>query len=292
MELHQLAYFVAIVEHGSFTRAARACHVAQPSLSQQVAKLERELGRPLFDRLGRRVELTGAGRALLPEARAILAGVSDARRRVADLEGNAGGALAIGAVPTVAAFLLPGVLRRFAREHAAVELRVHEADSAELVERTIGGRLDLAIVTDAPEDDRLESNVLFEEPLVVAVPRRRALARRRALDAKALAGEPFVVLHETQVLGRQVRAWMDEHLGETTTVCHAAQLNTLLAMVAAGLGLGLVPCMAAEASRDGRVAYVPLARHAPVRSVRLVRHRRRYRARAVELLEEVLRSLA
>src|SRR5262249_49937185 len=110
MELHQLRYFVAVAQAGNFSRAAERCHVWQPSLSQQVSKLERRLGQPLLNRLGRRAVLTDAGRLLLDRATAILAAVDDVERRLSDGGGLRGGRLTVGAIPTIAPYLLPAAL--------------------------------------------------------------------------------------------------------------------------------------------------------------------------------------
>src|SRR6516162_11113886 len=124
MELHQLRYFVAVAQMGNFSRAAERCHVSQPSLSQQILKLERRLGQPLFSRLGRRAVLTDAGRMLLDRAMSILATVKDAERRLRAGDQLHNGRLAIGAIPTIAPYLLPPVLQSFVRHCPRVELIV------------------------------------------------------------------------------------------------------------------------------------------------------------------------
>ncbi len=113
MELHQLRYFVMVADLGNFTRAAERCLVAQPSLSQQIMKLEKELGKPLFERLGRKVALTDAGRSLYGQAVSILAAVDDAKRRITEEAESGVGKLAVGAIPTVAPYLLPPLLKQF-----------------------------------------------------------------------------------------------------------------------------------------------------------------------------------
>ena len=120
MELHQLRYFVAVAETGSFTRAAERCGVAQPSLSQQIQTLEKKLRQQLFDRLGRRVLLTEAGKELLGRATAILASVDEAERSLRDGLEPGTGRLAVGAIPTVAPYLLPPVLTGFLRRYPSV----------------------------------------------------------------------------------------------------------------------------------------------------------------------------
>src|SRR5271156_3468531 len=132
MELHQLRYFVAVATTGNFSRAAERCHVSQPSLSQQILKLERRLGTPLLNRLGRRAVLTDAGRLLLERATTILAEVDDVELRLADKD-KQGGRLAIGAIPTIAPYLLPPALKQFARRCPDVELTVEEDVTRNLV---------------------------------------------------------------------------------------------------------------------------------------------------------------
>src|SRR5215831_18497311 len=121
MEMHQLRYFVAVAQTGNFSRAAERCHVSQPSLSQQILKLERRLGQPLFNRLGRRAVLTDAGRLLLDRATSILSAADDAERRLRAGDEAHGGRLAIGAIPTIAPFILPGTLGAFVRRCPKVE---------------------------------------------------------------------------------------------------------------------------------------------------------------------------
>src|SRR5688572_31049175 len=126
MELHQLRYFVAVAQTGNFSRAAERCHVSQPSLSQQILKLERRLGQPLFNRLGRRAVLTDAGRLLLDRALSVLATIDDAERRLRAGDQMHAGRLAIGAIPTIAPYVLPPTLEAFVKRRPLVELTVRE----------------------------------------------------------------------------------------------------------------------------------------------------------------------
>src|SRR5262245_57100967 len=165
MELHQLRYFVAVAQAGNFSRAAERCHVSQPPLSQQVLKLERRLGQPLFRRLGRRAVLTDAGRMLLDRAMSILADVDDAERRLRAGDQAGTGRLAIGAIPTIAPYLLPPILRAFVRRCPRVELIVREDVTDRLVTAVVEGELDLALVALPVADDHLQAEPLFAEPL-------------------------------------------------------------------------------------------------------------------------------
>ena len=124
MEIHQLRYFIAVVDEGSFSRAAAREHVAQPSLSQQIQKLEAEMGERLFDRLPRSVVVTEAGKRLLDYARKILAEIADARRCVDELKGEVAGRLAVGAIPTIAPYVLPALIGKFQHRYPKVTLEI------------------------------------------------------------------------------------------------------------------------------------------------------------------------
>ncbi|ANZ38052.1 LysR family transcriptional regulator [Lentzea guizhouensis] len=170
MELRQLEYFVAVVEEGSFTRAAERVHVAQPGVSAQIRRLERELGHDLLDRSGRAVTVTDVGAAVLPLARAALRSVESARRTVEELAGLVRGVVRAGMVVSCGVMDLPELLSKFHAAHPGVEITLTEANSDELISSLVDGRLDLALVGyvgEAPAG--LSVRVLADEPLVAAV---------------------------------------------------------------------------------------------------------------------------
>jgi LysR family hydrogen peroxide-inducible transcriptional activator len=142
MEMHQLRYFAYVAQTGSFSRAAKACFVSQPSLSQQIAKLEKSVGHVLFDRLGRRVQLTDAGRQLLDAAQLILSTADDARRRLRDDTNLAGSRLSVGAIPTIAPYLLPLLVERFAKKYPGMEMNIHEDVTRNLLTAVGAGELE------------------------------------------------------------------------------------------------------------------------------------------------------
>ncbi|MCX2950026.1 LysR family transcriptional regulator [Lentzea sp. NEAU-D7] len=170
MELRQLDYFVAVAESGSFTRAAERVHVAQPGVSAQIRRLERELGHALLDRSGRTVTLTDVGAAVLPLARAALASVESARRTVEEMAGLVRGSVRVGMVVSCGIMDLPELLSEFHSAHPAVEITLAEANSDELITSLVDGRLDFALVGYAgAEPEGLSVRVLADEPLVAAV---------------------------------------------------------------------------------------------------------------------------
>lgn len=290
MEFHQLRYFVAVAESGSFSRAAQQCHVAQPSLSQQIKRLETSLETTLIDRLGRRIALTAAGEALLPRARRILAEV----REVSDLVAGgraASPSLSVGAIPTIAPFLLPEAIKRFRRRFRDCLLTVREDLTERLVDALIDCELDCAITSTPIEHELIETEVIGRERLLVAAPRDLNLAAQR-LTVTALRDQPAVVLHEMHCLGQQIQEFCAARRLTRRIVCRTTQLATVLEMVALGLGVSIVPEMCARSDHGGARRYIEFARGGPVRELAVAWRRGRSRSgETCALVEEVQRVI-
>src|SRR5437588_4029412 len=176
MQIHQLRYFCAVARTGSFTRAAQQEHLTQPSLSQQIRKLEDELGTPLFDRLGRSVRLTQPGEAFLPRAEAIIRQVGDAKLEIQEMAGAERGKLVIGAIPTIAPYFLPPSLASFARKFPHVQISVVEEVTSELLNRVQQGAVDLALLALPVPATHCVSRELFRERLYAVMPENHRLA--------------------------------------------------------------------------------------------------------------------
>src|ERR1700749_1062340 len=171
MEFNQLRYVCAIAETGSFSRAAERCQAAQPSLSQQVLKLEEDLGTRLFDRLGRSVRLTEAGRAFLPHARSILGQMETARSSVAEKWAATRGSVAVGVIPTIAPYLMPRYTAAFARKYPNAKLRIVEQTTPELIESLRERSIDFAILALPLRHKDLELSPICTEPLFAVLPK-------------------------------------------------------------------------------------------------------------------------
>jgi LysR family hydrogen peroxide-inducible transcriptional activator len=278
MELHQLRYFVAVAETSSFTRAAEREGVTQPTLSEQIMRLEssdKGIGQRLFDRLGRKVVLTDAGQVLLAHAQTILATVSEAERAVRD--SGEGGRLRIGAIPTIAPFLLPSSIVRFRKNHPAVQLQLKEDLTDRLLADLLAGELDVGLMALPIRDDRLHVEKLFTEPLVVALPAQHRLATKAEVKLADISEEPFILLDDVHCFGDQVLSFCHRGGLEPRVVCRGEQIVTLLAMVAAGQGVSVVPEMASLADTAKSCAYRPLGKPIPTRTVCAVWHKQRYR---------------
>lgn len=270
MELHQLRYFVAVAEAGSMTLAAKRCRVAQPSLSQQVRRLEDSLGVTLFDRLGRGVVLTDAGRALLPRARRILAEVRDTGENLrSEAEGGAG-RLAIGAIPTVAPFLLPPMLASLLADRPGCELLVREDLTDALVEGVVDNELDAAVTSTPITHELVGVEVVGREELLVVAPEGHPLAGLPSLTPDDLRGQATVGLHETHCLGEQIGAFCARAGVRPEVVCRTTQLATVLEMVRLGMGVSLVPSMAAAGARELGLVCRPLSGERPTREIAIV----------------------
>ena len=187
MEVHQLRYFCAVARHGTFTRASKAEHIAQPSLSQQILKLEAELGARLFDRLPRSAKLTVFGKAFLPKAERILRDLEEARTELRDMSGNEKGEVIVGIIPTIAAYLLPRLLNDFTVRHPVITIKIVEDITPTLLQRLHEGTIDLAVAALPIAGNELASVELFEEKFYAVLPEKHRLASRAHISLAELA---------------------------------------------------------------------------------------------------------
>ena len=242
MELHQLEYFVAVAEEANFTRAAARMHVAQPGVSAQIRRLERELGQPLFDRSGRTVRLTGVGAAALPRARAALAAVAAVRETVAEHEGLVRGQVAMGMVTSAGPVALPDFLAEFAERYPGVEITLGEANSDVMVEALREGRLDVAVIGLADGVPAgLATQVVLDEELVAVVGARDEFAARAEVTFAELSERPLICLPKgTGLRGVLDREFAAHGLRSRVTL-EASDPNVLAQLAIRDLGVALVP---------------------------------------------------
>lgn len=290
MEIHQLIYFVAVAETGGFSRAAKRCNVAQPSLSQQIMKLEQELGQQLFDRLGRTIALTEAGQVLLPHARAILAEVQEVKRGLRQEIDEGHGRLAVGFIPTIAPFLLPGVLKQFAQTFPEAELSVYEDFTDNLVRDLIAGKLDVGIMSLPINNKLISTEELLTEPLLVASSRHHELISKASVMVRELEAFPFIALNEVHCLGEQVQSFCYRQDVDLEIVCHTSQLSTVQSCVALGLGVSLVPLMLAASDTSDQIAYRPVSDVVPQRKIVAASHTGRLQSFLAQQFVELVQA--
>lgn len=258
MELRQLEHFVAVAEEQHFTRAAQRVHIVQSALSASIRALEEELEARLFVRSTRRVHLTATGRLFLDKARAALAAVGEARDVVRAVESLERGRLTIGTVQSLPAFLdLPALIAGFYACHPGIELRLCQGDSLHLLDKLRDGRLDLAFLPICDVPPGIATMMIACEDLVFVCAPDHPLAGRNSVPLDALAGLAFVDFEPDWGTRRLVdRAFADARLGRRIAF-EVSDLETLMEMVALGLGVALVPEPVARA-RGRRLSAIPL----------------------------------
>ena len=258
MELRHLKYFVAVAEELHFSRAAERLHVAQPPLSQQIRKLEDELGVRLLERTRRRVQLTDAGRTVLEEARRTLSQadrVLSAARSAA--EGSVG-FLRVGFSSSAPYTTLPAVLRAFRSRFPGVALSLFERSTEEQVGMLTAGALDVGFVRrpipDAPKSMMVRT--ILHEPLILAMPQEHRLRRQRSIPIRSLAGEPFVFFPRQAAPGLydEIIALCRRNGFVPRIAQEAVQMQTIVSLVSAGLGVAIVPASMRHLHRE-HVAY-------------------------------------
>ncbi len=290
MELRQLRYFVAVAEAGTISRAAERCGVTQPSISEQLRRLEEELGVDVLDRLGRGVALTEAGRALLPRARRILAQAHELESSVRAEVEEGRGRLAVGAIPTMAPYLVPALVARLREEHPECEAHVREDLTQHLLEAIEDHELDVAIVSTPIDHDLIEVEVLGVEPMFVVAPVGSPLCAAPEISLPDLRAQAAVTLHEMHCLGGQIAEFCAAHRVAGNVVCRMTQIGTLLEFVRLGLGVSIVPRMVAAHDRDSGRRYLPFKRSGPAREIALAWRRGRSRSRLARRFAALLRE--
>jgi LysR family hydrogen peroxide-inducible transcriptional activator len=272
MEFHQLRYFCAVARTGSFTRAAIEEGVAQPSLSQQIVKLEKTVGAKLFDRLSRSVQLTNYGRTLLPQALEILRGVNEVRSTLESLRRGVRGHLSVGCIPTITPYFLAPRLNEFVQQFPEVELRLMEETTPKLIEMLQAGRLDLAVVGLPVSSPDMLCSELFREPVWVAVGKKHRMADQLNVKLAELRGEKMLLLKEGHCFRDDAlricsRARMPFH-----AMFETDQFSSIFPMVASGMGITLVPEMATCAAGECRLLRLEREAFRRVGYIRVRRH--------------------
>ena len=258
LTLHRLELFLAVLDHGGVGRAARACNISQPAVSEHLQGLEAHWGVPLLERRGRTVRPTPAARLVEPYARQAVGLLRDAERAVADLRGLHSGLLSIGASTTPGTYLLPAALGQFHAGHPGISVSLRISDSREIERWVAAGEVELGVIGEAVLLPGLAAEPWVRDELVLIVPRRHSLARRRSVRPTLLAREPYIAREE----GSSTRVVAERYLDRLgVSLKPAMELGSTEAIreaVAAGLGVALVS-RHAVLSRDRRIVALRLA---------------------------------
>lgn len=293
MNLRDLRYLVALADHKHFGRAAEASHVSQPTLSTQVRKLEDELGVALVERSPRNVLLTEIGREISDRARRILRDVDELRelaRRTRDPES---GSVRLGMFPTLGPYLLPHVVQRIRARFPRLELLLVEEKTPVLLQQLAEGRLDAACLALPIHDEQLHAEPLFEEPFVLAVPRAHPLAKRASLALADLEHQSLLLLEDGHCLRDQALDVCELAGALERSGFRATSLETLRQMVAAGVGLTLLPILAVKppVPLSAEIALVRFRDRAPSRRIALAWRKSSANAPFLRDIAALLRAL-
>ena len=289
MTLQDLRYVVALADHRHFGRAAAACDVGQSTLSTQIKKLEKQLGVTLFERTTKSVSVTATGADIVGRAHQVLADVEAIASVGQQISGPLAGGFSLGVIPTLGPYLLPWLVPALKAEYPELRLTVREDLTTPLLERLASHRLDAALVALPVPDGRLEALPLFDEPFWFAEPKSRKPFRGGMMTENDLRGRRLLLLTEGHCLRDQALVICRTAGQDAEDDFRATSLETILQMVATGLGSTLLPAMACGEARTRGVSTRPLEPGIG-RRIGLVWRRSYSRLRDVHLLANTLRD--
>ncbi|MGI9286256.1 MAG: LysR family transcriptional regulator [Pseudomonadales bacterium] len=290
MHLHQLKYFVSIVDTGSMTKAAERCYISQPSISQQLNKLEDGIGKKLFSRVKGKLILTDAGHVLYKQAQKILTDVEEAKRRVSDLDKSSGGAVAIGILPTLAPFMLPSTLLALSKKYPAAMVTVREEVTEAIVDAAGRGELDILIDVLPFDETHLSIERLFSDEFYVAVHQDSPLATLSEVAIDALDGEPFILLQDIHCLARQIEQYCFRERFVPKVLFQASQLATVKQLIELQYGVSILPSICIDNDSDVTIRYIKIKGATPNREVVLATAKDRYLGPAAECFVSIVKQ--
>ena len=278
MELRHLRYFLAVAEALHFTRAAESLGMSQPTLSQQIRELERELGSPLFDRIGRSVRLTEAGEVFRRHAVRAVREVETGQAAVADLRGLNQGTLRVGVTHSFSAALIPRTVASFRKQYPGIAVVIEKTSGRAIEQALVAGTLDLGIAFAPTETSEVVAETLFEEEVVLIVAQNHGLARRKSITLAELDELPLVLPTRAFATRRLIDDRLQESQVHPRIVVEMNDIDGLLEIVRLGTGATVLSRRAAADSRD--LALIRITEPQMARTAALLWHREAYRTTA------------
>lgn len=288
LDFHQLQAFLAVARAKNFTRAAERVNTSQSALSRAIQRLEEQLGQPLFERKPREVALTEFGAWFQERAQRILDQVEDTVSEVAEY--NKKGRIRLGAIPTIAPYFLPGILRTFAEIQPNVSIVVHEDTTAQLLRRCSLGEIDLAILAQPIDAQYLQAETLFTEELWLVLPQSHPLVDSQSVHLSDLKAHPFVMLNEAHCLSENISSFCQRQSVQFLSIEKISQLATVQELVTLGHGVSMVPEMAARIDPSDQRVYRQLTGERPTRTIVMVWNPYRFVSQWVKALQGFLRG--
>lgn len=290
MDIEQLRYFLKVAEHGNFTRAAEEIGISQPALSRSIARLEQELEQPVFERQTRGLQLTEAGVLLQGRAQQIVTLVEDTRAEITD--DGVSGRVRVAAIPTIAPYFLPDVLRQFSDKFPAAVVSVQEDTTDHLLKAVSDGAVDVAVLALPLEARYLDIVELLEEELLLVVSPEHPLATKKQVRLTDIEPHPFVLLGEAHCLSDNIVTFCRQKSFHPVTVERTSQLATVQELVALRHGVSMIPEMARRLDSSKTRVYRSLTGTRPTRHVVAVTNPYRFQSRLVQSFVEHLQHVA
>lgn len=291
MEFRHLRYFLAVADALHFTKAAEGLPVSQPALSAQVKQLEQEVGVPLFDRVGRSVQLTRAGAIFREHARRALREMELAQAAIAESEGLQRGTLAVGVVQTVNAYLIPEIVSRFSSLHPQVGLKLDELSGPDIEAGVRSGLLDVGIGFVPVTSERIESQHMFEEDFVFITSPHHRFAKRRHLSLSALADQALILLPSIFCTRRLLNASFEQAGVQPKIIVEMNSIEGILATVRASKLATILPRLSLGLEPNHALRGIPLTNPTPRRGIGLLWKKGGYRSGAVRALADQVRTV-
>ncbi|KAA5539714.1 LysR family transcriptional regulator [Roseiconus nitratireducens] len=277
MEFDQLRYFLQVCQHRSFTRAAEALGISQPALSRSIQKLEAELGQPVLERKNRSLDLTAAGTLLRSRAQQILDLVEDTAAEISD-DGRTG-RLRVAAIPTIAPYFLPGLLKAFSTKYPEANLIVQEQTTDDLLRSCSQGEIDVGFLVLPVSARYLQIEPLFEEELLLVLPPDHELLSRKQIRLSHLQPYPFVLLSEAHCLSDGIISFCRQRSFQPVMMERTSQLAMVQELVSLSHGISMVPEMARKLDRSKRRVYRSLSGTPPKREIAMIWNPYRFESR-------------
>ncbi|MEM8736753.1 MAG: LysR family transcriptional regulator [Planctomycetota bacterium] len=290
MEFDQLKNFIKVAQLGNFTRAAEELGLSQPAISRSIARLEDEIGQPLFERQTRKVALTDAGELLQARAQQILSIIDDTKNEICD-DGQSG-RIRVAAIPTIAPFFLPELLGQFARKYPKAQVTVQEDTTDNLLKRLTQGEIDLVVIALPVPAKYVEIETLFEEELLLVLPSDHPLNEQRKISVGDLENLPFVLLDEAHCLSDSIVSFCRQRSFHPVSMERTSQLATVQELVALNHGVSMIPRMARVLDESRRRTYRHLSGHRPSRTVVSVWNPYRFQSKLLKAFQSELRQYA
>lgn len=282
-----LEQFVVLARTRNFTRAAEELHMSQSALSRSIQRLEEQMDRALFERKPREVILTEAGDLLLEKAKSILREVGDLFFEVSQVGRKS--RIRLGAIPTIAPYFLPGFLGCFCHDFPEIAVTVQEDTTEHLIRRCEHGEIDLVILALPVEAGHLQVEALFDEELLLVLPKGHALSKGKKIRMEALADYPFVMLNEAHCLTDNIASFCRRRSVQPVTVERTSQLATVQELVALGHGVSIVPAMARKIDLSDRRVYRSFDGETPRRTLAMMWNDHKPQPEPLQRLRDALR---